>query len=280
MKILVIGDPIIDKYTTGNINRMSPEDETVPVLDVVSEKVVLGGCLNVAVNLKSLNPQNDIFVAAPMSGWTIDELISSDVSNAVEQVFSNFWEPAPGELVKHRLIHKKTGKQIVRVDSNLKFDKLVIGAFKRTFSCVSIDNFDCIVISDYEKGCVDWFVVEKLKGLGCPIFIDTKKKDLSMWKDLGNAVVKINWNEFQNAQHTNQIKDLVVTHGPNPVQLRRYDQLIHQFMVHPAKNPNPIGAGDIFLASLVTEYLRSNHFENAIEFAVKITEKSVEGKIE
>lgn len=278
MKILVIGDPIIDKYTTGNVNRMSPEDETVPVLDICTEKVVLGGCLNVAINLKSLNPENDIFVAAPMSGWTIDELISHDVSNAVEQAFSSFWELAPGELVKHRLFNKKTGKQIIRIDNNLKFGKLVIKTFKRTFSCIEIDNFDCVVISDYEKGCVDWFVVDKLKGLGCPIFIDTKKKDLSMWKDLGNTVVKINWNEFQNAQHTNQIKDLVVTQGAKPVQLRKYDQLVRQFMVHPVKKPNPIGAGDVFLAGLVTEYLRSKILESAIEFAIKITEKSVEGK--
>ena len=279
MKILVIGDPIIDKYTFGNVNRMSPEDNTVPILDVVSERVVLGGCLNAAINLKSLNPQNDIFVAAPMSGWTIDELISKDVSNVVEQTFSNFWEPALGEMVKHRFTNKKTNKQLLRADNNLKFDKEIIKAFKKSFSCIQVDNFDCIVISDYEKGCVDWFVVDKLKGLGCPIFIDTKKKDLSMWKDLDNTVVKINWNEFQNAQHTNQIKDLVVTHGEKPVQLRKCDQLVRQFMVRPAKKPNPIGAGDIFLASLVTEYLRSQNLEDAIEFAIKTTGKSVEGKI-
>ena len=280
MKILVIGDPLVDKYTFGNVTRMSPEDDTVPVLDVVSEKIILGGCLNVAVNLKSLNPQNDIFVAAPMSGWTIAELICMDVSNVIEQIFSSPWTPAHGEMVKHRVIDKKTNKQLVRVDNNLKFDPFVIGSFKRSFSCVEVDSFDCIVISDYEKGCVDWFVVDKLKGLGCPIFIDTKKKDLSMWKDLGDAVVKINWNEFQNAKHTNQLKDLIVTHGEKPVQLRKYDQLVRQFMVRPVKFPNPIGAGDIFLASLVTEYLRSQNLEGAIEFAIKTTGKSVEGKIE
>ena len=278
MKILVIGDPIIDRYTTGNVNRMSPEDETVPVLDVISEKIILGGCLNVAVNLKSLNPQNDIFVAAPMSGWTIAELICMDVSNVIEQIFSSPWTPALGEMVKHRVIDKKTNKQLVRVDNNLKFDPFVIGAFKRSFSCIQVDNFDCIVISDYEKGCVGWFVVDKLKGLGCPIFIDTKKKDLSMWKDLDNAVIKINWNEFENAQHTNQIKDLIVTHGEKPVQLRKCDQLVRQFKVRPAKDPNPIGAGDVFLASLVTDYLRSQNLEDAIEFAIKTTGKSVEGK--
>lgn len=276
MKILVVGDPIIDRYTFANINRMSPEDDTVPILDVVNEKIVLGGCLNVALNLKSLNPQNDIFVAAPMSGWTIEKLIDMNVGNAIEQMF-NYWlfeQPSAEEMIKNRFIDAKTNKQVVRVDNKLKFNEKTIKKFKKAFSHVVVDNFDCVVVSDYAKGCIDWSIVNKLKSIGCPIFVDTKQKDLSMWKDLGNVMVKVNEKEFLFSEHSKQIKNLIVTHGQNPVQLRKYDQLVKSFEVHPVEQANVIGCGDVFLAGLVIEYLRSEDLEKSIKFACLAAEKS------
>jgi len=276
VKILVVGDPIIDRYTFANINRMSPEDDTVPILDVVNEKIVLGGCLNVALNLKSLNPQNDIFVAAPMSGWTIEKLIDMNVGNAIEQMF-NYWlfeQPSAEEMIKNRFIDAKTNKQVVRVDNKLKFNEKTIKKFKKAFSHVVVDNFDCVVVSDYAKGCIDWSIVNKLKSIGCPIFVDTKQKDLSMWKDLGNVMVKVNEKEFLFSEHSKQIKNLIVTHGQNPVQLRKYDQLVKSFEVHPVEQANVIGCGDVFLAGLVIEYLRSEDLEKSIKFACLAAEKS------
>jgi len=40
MKILVLGDPIIDEYLFGHINRMSPEDSTIPVFDIEKKEVL------------------------------------------------------------------------------------------------------------------------------------------------------------------------------------------------------------------------------------------------
>lgn len=274
MKVLIVGDPIVDVYTYCNFNRMSPEDNTIPVLDVYEKKVALGGVLNVACNIKSLNHQNDVFVAAPMSGWTISELIFKNIGNVVEQMFSDVWNPSEEELIKERFINMETHKQIVRIDNKLKFDDDIIKKFKKAFSCIVVDNFDCVVISDYVKGCIDWSVINKLKGIGCPIFVDTKQKNLSMWKDLGNVIVKINEKEFQSSDHSKQIKNLVVTHGQNPVQLRKYDQLVKSFEVRHIEQADIVGCGDVFLAGLVVEYLRSENLEKSIKFAIRAAEKS------
>ena len=276
MKILVVGDPILDKYTFGVVSRMSPENNSIPVLDVENKQVRLGGVLNVACNIKSLNSGNEIFVAAPMSGWTIEKLTDMNIGSAIEQTFDywSFDRPSVEEMIKNRFIDAKTNKQVVRVDNKLKFNEKTIKKFKKAFSHVVVDNFDCVVVSDYAKGCIDWSIVNKLKSIGCPIFVDTKQKDLSMWKDLGNVMVKVNEKEFLFSEHSKQIKNLIVTHGQNPVQLRKYDQLVKSFEVHPVEQANVIGCGDVFLAGLVIEYLRSEDLEKSIKFACLAAEKS------
>ena len=255
---------------------MSPEDNSVPILDIQNTSTRLGAALNVACNLKSLNPENDIFVAAPMSGWTIAELIFRNIGNAVEQFTDEAWEPSRDELIKERFIDAKTNKQIVRTDNRLKFSDKIIKKFKKAFSHIIIEDFDCIVVSDYNKGCIDWSVVNKLKGIGCSIFVDTKQQDLSTWKDLGNVIVKINWKEFEQAKHVEQIRDLVVTHGEKPVQLRKNNQLVKEFVVRPVENPDVCGAGDVFLSGLVVEYLKSQDLDKSIKFAICVAEKSIE----
>ena len=53
LRILVIGDVMLDRYVIGDVSRISPE-APVPVLSVSEEKSVAGGAANVALNLSSL----------------------------------------------------------------------------------------------------------------------------------------------------------------------------------------------------------------------------------
>ena len=53
MKVLVLGDVIIDKYIYGTSTRISPE-APVPVVTYIEEKETRGGAGLVYENLKSL----------------------------------------------------------------------------------------------------------------------------------------------------------------------------------------------------------------------------------
>ena len=44
MKVLLIGDMILDNYIFGDVSRISPE-APIPVLDHIKEEFVLGGAL-------------------------------------------------------------------------------------------------------------------------------------------------------------------------------------------------------------------------------------------
>lgn len=56
LRVLVIGDLILDVYLKGSSSRISPE-APVPVVDVAEEKYCLGGAGNVATNVRILGAQ-------------------------------------------------------------------------------------------------------------------------------------------------------------------------------------------------------------------------------
>ena len=62
LRILVVGDLMLDQYTWGDASRISPE-APVPVVDVSKETQVAGGAANVALNLRSLGAK------AEVCGW-------------------------------------------------------------------------------------------------------------------------------------------------------------------------------------------------------------------
>ena len=54
IKVAVIGDIMLDRYISGNVERISPE-APVPINLVKSQRNVLGGAANTAANLSSLD---------------------------------------------------------------------------------------------------------------------------------------------------------------------------------------------------------------------------------
>lgn len=56
VKILVIGDIMLDRFLYGTVERISPE-APVPIFKAVTEKQMLGGAGNVVANLTNLGCQ-------------------------------------------------------------------------------------------------------------------------------------------------------------------------------------------------------------------------------
>ena len=56
LKVLVIGDVMVDSYVWGKSNRVSPE-ASIPIVEVEKREKRLGGAANVALNIKNLGAQ-------------------------------------------------------------------------------------------------------------------------------------------------------------------------------------------------------------------------------
>jgi D-beta-D-heptose 7-phosphate kinase/D-beta-D-heptose 1-phosphate adenosyltransferase len=192
VKILVLGDLMVDHYVFGETTRISPE-APVPVVDVISETFKLGGSANVANNILSLG--GTVFptgiVGADKNGsWLINEFKThgGDVSGII--VDNN--RPTTTKmriLVGHH--------QLLRVDYESR--EAVDSAYANqilNYIRNNINDIDCIVISDYDKGLITKNIIEALVNLkqekGTKIIVDPKIEHFLDYK--GVSIIKTNIN--------------------------------------------------------------------------------------
>ena len=115
VKVLVIGDLMIDEYLWGSVDRISPE-APVPVVSVQKESHTLGGAGNVINNLKSMGacviPVGTAGTGA--AGRMIYEQLE-DLGIPVDAVISEKERPTTR---KTRVI--ASNQQVVRIDKEIK----------------------------------------------------------------------------------------------------------------------------------------------------------------
>ena len=216
--ILLIGDDCLDVYQYGTIDRISPE-APVPVFKYSHKEERDGMARNVKANLLAL-------------GCTVDYRFSSC-------------------SVKTRLIDARSKQHVVRIDNDNISKPLYVDT-----SVMS--QYDAVVISDYNKGTVDYNTIDTvLKTYKGPIFIDTKKTDVAR---LEGAWVKIN--ELEYSKVTSECSGLIVTLGSKGV---RYNNEIYPATT--VEVSDVCGAGDTFLSALTVQYLLTKDIKKAILFA-------------
>jgi D-beta-D-heptose 7-phosphate kinase/D-beta-D-heptose 1-phosphate adenosyltransferase len=125
---------------------------------------------------------------------------------------------------------------------------------------LDVSSFDAVVISDYDKGFVDTdtaaAIIKFAKSI--PVFVDSKKNDLSCYR---GCIIKINEQESRNALNVPD-GDLIITLGSRGCVWN--DML---FEAEKVSVFDVCGAGDTFLASLVTGYLSTSDMPYALAFA-------------
>jgi len=221
LNVLVIGDYCNDIYKYGTCTRLSPE-APVPVFDFSFEETMSGMAGNVYNNLLSLG-------------------VNADIIKNKEDIF------------KTRFIDLKSKQHLIRVDFTNKVNPLDV-------SKITKFNYDAVIISDYDKGFITNDVVENLiKLFNCPIFVDTKKTDLSKYE---NCIIKINENEQKNVLKYPNNYELIVTLGENGALYNKKVIPTNKVQVFDVS-----GAGDTFISSLVVKYLLCKKMEKSIKFA-------------
>lgn len=149
-RIAVLGDLMVDRYYWGTVRRVSPE-APVPVVEVESESVRLGGAANVANNIQSLG---GIPVLVGMIGDDHPGTVFMDLALELGlETGGIFRDPLRPTTIKTRVIAQ--GQHVVRIDNESKLPckddlrRRLVGAISD-----SIETMDGIVIEDYNKGVV------------------------------------------------------------------------------------------------------------------------------
>jgi len=200
VKLLVVGDIMMDRTILGKVSRISPE-APVPVVIAETEDFNLGGAANVAHNIRSLGGTVSLcgIIGDDENGRKIYRRI---VERGI-QTEGVFFEQGRQTTVKTRIIaHHPHYQQLVRVDRETTgLPKASTFKSLSKFLTEKMEGFDGVVISDYGKGLLTRRLIqniikkaEKSKKL---IMVDPKLKNFLFYK--GTTVITPNTNEASEA---------------------------------------------------------------------------------
>ncbi|HUJ08387.1 MAG TPA: D-glycero-beta-D-manno-heptose-7-phosphate kinase [Verrucomicrobiae bacterium] len=158
LRIVVVGDVMLDRFIWGRVSRISPE-APVPVVEVTEQSEFPGGAANVVRNLRELGAKVDILSAVgnDPAGETLRRLlerIGVNIAGILEH-------PARRTTVKTRIIAHH--QQVVRFDeerpdsiSAFQHDELL----KHLRSAIPTAN--AIIFEDYAKGVLSQELLGKM----------------------------------------------------------------------------------------------------------------------
>lgn len=288
IKLLVIGDIILDKFEYGKVERISPE-APVPIFKFDKEKEVLGGAGNVAANLASLGCITQFLgiVGQDYNGIKIASLL-----HKLGIKFHLLKLADYKTIVKTRLI--AGNNHLLRTDQEeiLPTIESLLPRYKKILD-KAIKNADIVLLSDYNKGLLTNITTEMIIDLcnkyNKKVIIDPKGSDYSKYAEA--FIVKPNLKEFSEATNIkfdpllpdfyqkiklgaqtlfkkHKIKNFIVTlseHGMLYISAQN-DELLH--IPTKAKEVFDVsGAGDTTIAVLGAAVASGLEIKNAMELA-------------
>lgn len=156
--IIVVGDVGIDKYTFGEVKRISPE-APVPVLEVTKEWLKLGLAANISHNLKTLGINSTLcgVVGNDNNASTFESLLEDEKLNIWGIVRSN----SRPTIFKERVTTNT--QQICRIDYESS-DNIDQETENKLLSRVDefAKNHSALIIEDYAKGTLTKSAIETL----------------------------------------------------------------------------------------------------------------------
>lgn len=241
MKVLVIGEKCFDIFVYGDVNRLSPE-APIPVL--IPKNVVTGEGMgkNVVNNLIALSKNDDYEI-----GFIHQEKA----------------------IAKTRFVEEKSNYPFLRVDEGednvdrIEFNEEIIN---------EIAWNDAVIVSDYNKGFLEYEDLLKIAEYSKFCILDTKKKinhDIILAYDF----VKLNEGEFKNnyTEDEELLEKIIITLGSKGAKYKN--------VMYPSDSPRETidvsGAGDTFIAAFTKKYLDTKDIEVSISFANEMSSKVV-----
>ena len=182
LKVLVVGDVMIDAYYFGKVERISPE-APVPVVAVEKKENRLGGAANVAMNLVALGAKPIVcsVVGNDKDGDDLIELFHQHGVGTTGIVKSK----DRATTVKLRVISQAT--QMLRIDTENTEPISAVESYElvERIHQLLIDA-DVLIFEDYDKGVLTTDniakITEEAHKRGIPVVVDPKKRNFNAYQ--------------------------------------------------------------------------------------------------
>jgi D-beta-D-heptose 7-phosphate kinase/D-beta-D-heptose 1-phosphate adenosyltransferase len=227
-KVLVIGESCTDIFIYGKSNRKSPEGKG-PVFVPLREVYNAGMAGNSANNLAAMGVDVDLF---------------SNEQN---------------ETTKTRFVNEDTNELYMRLDENDISYRIDVSELP------NVDEYDAILISDYNKGFVMEADIEHISKLHPLVILDTKKQ-LGEWcKEL--SFIKLNRSEYKkNEQFINENewlfnKVILTLDGEGSSYMEK------SVPTQKVDSADISGAGDTFIAGFTKQFIETKNILESMKWA-------------
>lgn len=199
LRVLIVGDVMVDEYMWGSVDRISPE-APVPVLNVQKREIRLGGAANVALNILALGAEPVLcgYIGDDASGEKfLEELKTKNISSDCIHII-----PKRKTTTKTRIIGHT--QHILRADSEQtdepaqKEQKIFLDKVVKKIPACNV-----VVLEDYDKGALNAEIIQSIihhaKKHSIPVAVDPKFRNFMRYH--GCTLLKPNLKEISDALH-------------------------------------------------------------------------------
>ena len=184
LRVLVIGDILLDHYLWGDATRISPE-APVPVVRVERDTFTVGGAGNVANNLRALGVSVEL---AGIAGSDVNGVrMRSILEGAGIEFDPRLVRSDIDTIVKTRVMCRN--QQLCRLDREPPPSRCALPReWIENGLADAIARADAIILSDYAKGVLDNAMIARIRDLAGPeklVALDPKPRPGLAFEGLG-----------------------------------------------------------------------------------------------
>lgn len=177
VRMLVVGDVMLDRYWFGEVSRISPE-APVPVVRIERREARLGGAANVARNAAALGAHCGLLgvVGADEAGDEVERLLAeSSIHSYLRR------DEAISTIIKLRVIGRQ--QQMVRIDFEEAPSEDILRD-KLTQYKALLPDYGVVILSDYNKGSLVNVaeMIATARAAGKIVMVDPKGDDFTPYR--------------------------------------------------------------------------------------------------
>jgi len=280
--ITVIGDVILDIFSTGKVDRQSPE-APVDVLDIQSKDDRLGGALNVCLNLVSLGASAEIIgvIGDDFKAFRLEYLCDTNSIKRTAMLREK------GRITTSKTRYFNNTTPLLRIDHELRtsisedMQDVLIKEIKRAFKIT-----DVCILQDYNKGVLTPRMITEIMDMakkeGIPVFVDPKIENIDLYKDAflitptrHEAAEQIAYDikDIETAKTASRTlldrfgcENILLTLGDEGMILCNKEQVLHIPAIT-IDTADITGAGDTVISVLAALYSTGIPIETCVQYA-------------
>jgi D-beta-D-heptose 7-phosphate kinase / D-beta-D-heptose 1-phosphate adenosyltransferase len=288
LKILVIGEAMLDRYLMGSSSRLSQE-APVQVVNIGEKEDIPGGAANTAANIRSLGAE-PIFLSVVGQDEEAAALRESLRKLNISDAYI-FGDETRQTLAKQRVL--ANGQMMIRFDQG-STEPISKACEKQLIETIQelMQEIDAIIISDYNYGVISPGILKALAAIQeeKPRILVVDSKQFKAYKDLHVTAIKPNYYEAMKILHQEPKESSeervrqVQKHGPKLLEaahaqiaaitmdqdgalIFERDRPCYRIYARPAEHNRVSGAGDTFMSALTLALAAGAQTSTAAEIA-------------